>query len=638
VVGLLATLLSLTTINENTAANIDNFQDGHVYINLAFPIIEGGFGKIIELIYTSVPSIGLPLVYAVFFHYFGFTYTLVNTINFVLWLCTGYLTYRIALHSLRQNPALLITLIYLTFQLTFIMTHSGYPGNLYTVFSLGTILSTLVYSSSKNQKITVLIGITCLIGALLTRPVSYALVTAFIATGCVLYVMKVFKDKKFNKSTLIQVSWKICIILLVVVIGFWVILTFSQPLSWYVSHSIEKMKREEFLPHIIEVLQTFSYEIVHIQSSVIGVGLLLPVILAFFIRNHKKHLVQNFYILSYLAVIFIYASFSMRYIWPILPFILINIFALFTIILEKYESRKNFQIIPEILFSILLLVNMAFMVDKSLNYNKQHFAYDVLKSFKWIDDNSEPKAIVYFRSNAFVKAHKIEKKYNVKVIKSVCGESRHQTRILDEKSYIISQRQSIPIQKSHYYGLSNSFSYWDRYVNPCIENNPEYVKVMELGDAIIWQKDLSQLNLGKTNLVLGGNFKKPNLNLKEYDWQTINGPIKIENNKLKLGTSSEKCIGAEQLIQGLKAGHRYLLSTNLFIGNADVIVVEVGGEDSKQQYIDIGTMSTPDQGAVLKKSFIATGKFSTIRLIACKRVITEYASYVGHVSLYEVIL
>ena len=73
VVGLLATLLSLTTINENTAPNLDNFQDGHIYINLAFSIIEVGFGKIIELINTSVFPVGLPLVYAFFFYYFGFT-------------------------------------------------------------------------------------------------------------------------------------------------------------------------------------------------------------------------------------------------------------------------------------------------------------------------------------------------------------------------------------------------------------------------------------------------------------------------------------------------------------------------------------------------------------------------------------
>lgn len=127
--------------------------------------------------------------------------------------------------------------------------------------------------------------------------------------------------------------------------------------------------------------------------------------LTIFLNNRQANLLRWF-LMSYLLIIILWPWQSIRFLIPILPFLIANMLLGIVVTLRRLSSLPGFKIFNLIAISILVASNMIFVyyqskVNQNTGYPRRSALVEAKVSwdayedvFKWLKDNSQPDDII----------------------------------------------------------------------------------------------------------------------------------------------------------------------------------------------------------------------------------------------------
>ena len=576
-------IVSFSTYGDNTEPTLDNFQDGHVYIVLANSILEKNSVKeVYSMMNKTAFGEGLPLLYASIFKIFGFSYYVVNFINMILLFSAGYLVYRLALLSMPINDSILVALVFLTTSSSFSMMHSYFSEVLYLPLSLGCILCFVYYFKCKGSHSLLIGGVALMTAAILTRTIGYTLLISVLLAGVAPIVYKniVARIKVSSSKRLIVLCGGLFALIVIGVFSLYVIHTDG---SQYFRFFQKMVQRGDLFYQIPKLLNDSSYEIFHYQSATLGIIVIVAAFAVFLFNFKSLSTIPNTYFLVYVSILILFPGFTVRYLWVILPFIIISHYLLLIQIFQRISgSIKSSEKMTRFIYVGAILVNLGYFVNEAKEFNTQNVAKDIINSFEWINENNDSKVVVHFRSDKFPKAHMLHKMNNLIVKKS--GIEKKYNPKIQSGEYLITTshadlgvRYNIPVRyRSHFDSMART-----------IELDSEYKLVKQIGGSRVWMKrPQSEIQYEHQELLYGGSFEYMSSELADHGWKSVNARLVVHGGVLKVSGINGGLACATKVVDNLIINKVYLVSLSAEPIKSQV-TVEIGVNDNLRQYADI---------------------------------------------------
>jgi len=424
IVIFLFALLYISSLN----GYLSLFGDDALFVVLAESITQGKYALISEPgepAHAKHPPF-FPLLLSPIIMLFGHNYLMMKIIPCLSLIIGLFVLYKI-LMELDPSLSRKVLVVSASFPLVYIFSHVLMSEAVYILLSLGALyFLNKMFQERKTFSLSLILGAVFAALAFLTRAIGITIILAAVMTGAIRFFAGKKRKKIFLQTAGVGIIF-FCLCL------FWLIGMFQGGGPEYISEFAEGednqlIKGESVFPdtktnlayRLLDNLYYYSGPIISLDLSkiisaeklklgeyVVPFGIITWILIfsGLTARLLRRQSIFDVYVLFYLAVVFLWFWRSLRFLSPILPFLILYFFLSLRFLLKLF-SKKHARLSFSLIYGLVLMVSVSgFFYEfrrqhRSPFYNKEWDSY--YKASLWLRQADEGIVLSRKSPNTFL--------------------------------------------------------------------------------------------------------------------------------------------------------------------------------------------------------------------------------------------